>query len=143
MHMDIYWLGHGCFRLRGSEATVITDPAAPSTGYKIGKLPAEIVTLSSEDPQSSYLQAIQGEPKVLRSPGEYEIAGVMMNGVPTPPDPKAPQVRNTAFVFEMDDVRIVHLGNIAQIPHADDVETMGGADVLIVPIGGGMVLDVA
>ena len=33
--MEIYWLGHGCFRLRGKEATVLTDPCAPTTGYKI------------------------------------------------------------------------------------------------------------
>jgi L-ascorbate metabolism protein UlaG (beta-lactamase superfamily) len=141
--MDIYWLGHGCFRLRGRDATVVTDPCAPSTGYKISRIAADIVTLSSEDPQSNYLQAIQGEPKLLRGPGEYEIADVMIAGVATPPDPKVPYSRNTAFIIELDDVRICHLGNIAQIPHADDVETMGGADVLIVPIGGGHVLDIA
>lgn len=141
--MDIYWLGHGCFRLRGRDATVVTDPCAPSTGYKISRVAADIVTLSSEDPQSNYLQGILGEPKLLRGPGEYEIAGVMIGGVATPPDPKVQYSRNTAFIVELDDVRICHLGNIAQIPHTDDVESMGGADVLIVPIGGGNVLDVA
>src|SRR5512135_1126380 len=141
--MDIYWLGHGCFRLRGRDATVITDPAAPSTGYKIGKLPADIVTLSNDSPESSNLAAIQGEPKVLNGPGEYEIAGVLISGVRTPADPKQPGLRNTAFVIDLDDVRICHLGNISMVPHTDDVETLGRADVLIVPIGGGSVLDVA
>ena len=69
--MDIYWLGHGCFRLRGKDATVVTDPAAPTTGYRISKVAADIVTLSSNDPESSYVQGIQGEPKLLSSPGEF------------------------------------------------------------------------
>jgi L-ascorbate metabolism protein UlaG (beta-lactamase superfamily) len=141
--MDIYWLGHGCFRLRGRDATVVTDPASPSTGYKIGRIPADVVTISNSSPESNNLGAIQGEPKVLEGPGEYEISGVLISAIRTPNDPKnSDPARNTAFVFDLDDVRICHLGNIAMVPHQDDFETLGRADVLIVPIGGGNVLDV-
>ncbi|HEY7465732.1 MAG TPA: MBL fold metallo-hydrolase, partial [Dehalococcoidia bacterium] len=52
--MEIYWLGHGCFRLRGRDATVLTDPCPPSTGYRIGKVNADIVTISRNHPESSY-----------------------------------------------------------------------------------------
>jgi L-ascorbate metabolism protein UlaG (beta-lactamase superfamily) len=79
--MEIYWLGHGCFRLKGRDATIVTDPCPPFTGYKLGKLSAEIVTASRKnDPHSSYLQAFTNEPKVIDGPGEYEIAGVLMSG---------------------------------------------------------------
>ena len=67
--MEIYWLGHGCFRLKGRDATVVTDPAAPTTGYKIGKVAANVVTISRNLPENNYVQAIQGEPKVLNGPG--------------------------------------------------------------------------
>jgi L-ascorbate metabolism protein UlaG (beta-lactamase superfamily) len=138
--MEIYWLGHACFRLRGRDAVVLTDPAPPSTGYKVGKLNADLVTISQDVPENSYRQALSNEPKYLTGPGEYEIAGVLVTGVRTGKhaDDKS---RNTAFVIDLDDVRVCHLGNIAQVPHADDVEALGGADVLIVPVGGGKVLD--
>ena len=141
--MEIYWLGHGCFRLKGRDATVITDPAAPSTGYKIGKLAANVVTISRDLPENSYLQAIQGEPKILRGPGEYEIAGVLITAVRTEREPAGGKNRNVAYVMDIDDVRICHLGDISEVPHADDAEALSAADVLLIPVGGGTVFNAA
>ena len=44
--MDITWLGHSCFKLKGSHATVITDPYSPEIGYSLGKLTARAVTVA-------------------------------------------------------------------------------------------------
>jgi L-ascorbate metabolism protein UlaG (beta-lactamase superfamily) len=143
--MEIYWLGHGCFRLRGKEATVLTDPAPPSTGYRISRVAADIVTISRNHPDSNYRQAVSGEPKYVTGAGEYEIAGVLMNAVRTDHDPPAGggATRNVAYVVDLDDVRICHLGSIKKRPTADDVEVLSTADVLIVPVGGGEVMDAA
>ena len=141
--MEIFWLGHGCFRLRGRDATVVTDPCPPTTGYRIGRVTADIVTISGEHPDNNYRQAISGEPKYLASPGEYEIGGVLLNGVGIDQGSAASDGsrRNVAFVIDLDDVRVCHLGNVTKAPHGDDVETLGAADVLIVPVGGGHSLD--
>jgi L-ascorbate metabolism protein UlaG (beta-lactamase superfamily) len=142
--MEIYWLGHGCFRLRGRDAAVLTDPCPPSTGYRIGKVNADLVTISSEAEESNFRQAVQGEAKFLTGPGEYEIAGVLVTGVRThAARGAAEQGRNVAFVIDIDDITVCHLGNITQAPAADDVEALGSADVLIVPVGGGGALDAA
>jgi L-ascorbate metabolism protein UlaG (beta-lactamase superfamily) len=141
--MEIYWLGHGTFRLRGKEATVVTDPAPPSTGYKIGKIAADIVSISSDDPDVNNRAAIQGEPKFITGPGEYEIGGVLLTAVRTNHDKGADGRKNVAFVFDIDDIHICHLGSIDQVPHADDVEFLGAADILLLPIGGGKTLNVA
>lgn len=141
--MEIYWLGHGCFRLRGRDATVVTDPCPPPTGYRIGRVAADIVTISRNHPESNYRQAITGEPKYVSGPGEYEIGGVLMTGVLTAHEPRqagGPR-RNVAYVIDLDDVRVCHLGSIAKRPSADDVEALSAADVLIIPVGGGQVLD--
>jgi len=144
--MEIYWLGHGCFRLRGREATVVTDPCPPATGYKIGKLTGEIITVSRKnEPNASFFQALTNEPKVINGPGEYEIAGVLMTGVRTdhdPPSDTGPS-RNVAYVMDIDDIRICHLGRMSRRPAADDVETLSAADVLLVPVGGDSLLDAA
>jgi L-ascorbate metabolism protein UlaG (beta-lactamase superfamily) len=137
--MEIFWLGHGCFRLRGRDATVLTNPCPPSTGYKLNKVTADIVLVSRRTPENDYRAGVAGTPKYVQGPGEYEIAGVLIEGVHT--DPPTRQPRNTAYVFDLDDVRVCFLGDIAQVPAADEVESLAAADVLIVPVGGGGALD--
>ncbi len=144
--MEIYWLGHGCFRLRGRDATVVTDPCAPVTGYKIGKIAADIVTVSHDSPEANYREAITGEAKFLSGPGEYEISNVLITAVATESgspasDGTGATQRNVAFVIELDDVRIVDLGKVSEVPTTDSAEVLSGADVLILPVGGGEVLD--
>src|SRR3990170_1132751 len=58
--MEIVWLGHSCFRIRGREATVLTDPCPPASGYAIGKPTADIVTISHRHDNHSYLKAVAG-----------------------------------------------------------------------------------
>jgi L-ascorbate metabolism protein UlaG (beta-lactamase superfamily) len=140
--MEIYWLGHGCFRLRGRDATVVTDPCPPSTGYKIGRVNADLVTISRNKPDSSYRNAITGEAKFLEGAGEYEIGGVLVTGIDT--DRKARDDgfgRNVAYVLDLDDIRVCHLGDITTVPSGDEVEELSAADILFVPVGGGPVLN--
>ena len=140
--MEIYWLGHGCFRMRGRDATVVTDPCPPATGYKIGKINADIVTISRNHPESSYREVVNGEAKFLTGPGEYEIAGVLITAIDTDrADRPDGHSRNVAYVIDIDDIKICHLGDIARTPTGDEVEEMAGVDILMVPVGGGRVLD--
>ena len=135
--MEIQWLGHGCFRLRGRDATVLTNPCPPTTGYKIGRVNADVLTISRNLVESSYRQAAP-DAKVLTGPGEYEIAGVLITGVGTDHE-DGKRAQNTAFVIDIDDVRVCHLGDITQVPSGDDIEALSAADVLLVPVGGGRV----
>jgi L-ascorbate metabolism protein UlaG (beta-lactamase superfamily) len=142
--MEIYWLGHGCFRLRGRDATVLTDPCPPSTGYKIGKVNTDIVTISRDHPESSHRAAAAGEAGFLDSPGEYEIAGVLITAVDTDrADRDDGFSRNLAFVVDIDDIKVCHLGDIQRVPSGDEVEELSGVDILMVPVGGGRVIGAA
>jgi len=47
--MEITWYGRACFRLKGREATVITDPCPPSTGFVAGKHDVDLLTISPLD----------------------------------------------------------------------------------------------
>jgi L-ascorbate metabolism protein UlaG (beta-lactamase superfamily) len=139
--MEIYWLGHGCFRLRGRDATVLLDPCPPSTGYKIGRVPADLVTISRNHPESNHRDAAQNEPKFVERPGEFEIAGVMVTGIATDEkDRDDGYSRNIAYVVDIDDIRVCHLGDLQQVPTGDEVEELS-ADILLLPVGGGRVLD--
>ena len=142
--MEITWLGHSCFRLRSRDAAVITDPCSPATGHSIGKLTADIVTVSHDHPGHNYLKAVTGTPVVITAPGEYEVAGVFITGIATYHGGRkgSPRSKNTAYMIEMDNIRLCHLGDLGHLPTTEQVEGMSGADVLFVPVGATNTIDV-
>lgn len=141
--MDITWLGHSCFRIRGKEATIVTDPCPPSTGYNIGKVTADIVTISHDHENYTYLKAISGKPTIIDQPGEYEISEAFITAVTTYQDASkgAERGKNLSFIIEMEGLRVCHLGNIGHTPTAEQAEEMTGVDVLLIPVGGGDTID--
>jgi L-ascorbate metabolism protein UlaG (beta-lactamase superfamily) len=136
--VDVTWLGHGCFRLRGRNAAVVTDPFPPSIGIKLGRLDAQIVTVSHEHENHAYFSAIPNARYRISGPGEYEVAGVGVIGFDTFHDAQHGEVhgRNTVYLIELDDVRVCHVGDLGHKLGDDHLETLGNVDVLLVPVGG-------
>jgi len=136
--MDISWLGHSCFRIRGAQATVITDPYSPDLGYSLGKPTARIVTVSHQHHGHSYLKGIGGEPKPLTGPGEYEISGVLIIGMTTFHDREKGRKKgkNTVYLMEVDEVSVCHLGDLGHVLTTEQVEELENVDVLLLPVGG-------
>ena len=141
--MEITWLGHSCFKLKGKQSTVITEPFSPAIGYTLGKVTADIVTVSHPHPGHSYVQGVADEPRILKSPGEYESGGVLTVGVHTFHDngKGAQRGKNTAFVIDVDDVMICHLGDLGHVLTAEQVAEIDGVDVLLIPVGGVSTID--
>ena len=136
--MEITWLGHSCFRLRGREAAIVTDPCAKSTGYSVGRPAADIVTVSHDHPGHNNVAAVAGSPLVVQGPGEFEIAGVLIMGIRTyHDDEKGERMgKNVAYVLELDDLRVCHLGDLGHVPTPEQVEELSGIDILLAPVGG-------
>ena len=136
--VDINWLGHSCFRIKGSHGVIITDPYPPDLGYSLGKPTARIVTVSHQHPSHSYVQGISGEPRQVIRPGEYEISGVLIIGIATFHDAVGGRNRgkNTVYLMEVDGVSICHLGDLGHVLTAEQVEEIGDVDVLLLPVGG-------
>ena len=136
--MDVTWLGHGCFRLRGRGAAVVTDPYPPTIGLKLSRMDAEVVTVSHEHGNHSYTQVVRDGAYEIRGPGEYEVAGVSVIGVPTYHDAEkgAKEGRNTVYLIEIDDVRVCHLGDLGHKLDDAEAEAVATPDVLLVPVGG-------
>ncbi|MGH7763298.1 MAG: MBL fold metallo-hydrolase [Candidatus Dormibacteraceae bacterium] len=136
--MDVTWLGHGCFRLRGRGAAAVTDPYPPSIGLRLQRLDADLVTVSHEHENHNYTQVVRDPSYEIRGPGEYEVAGVSVVGVPTFHDSEkgAKHGRNTVYLIEIDDVRICHLGDLGHKLDDAEAEAVASPDVLLVPVGG-------
>lgn len=142
--MEISWLGHSCFQLRGKQVTLITDPYTPQQGSsqeeapRLGKINASIVTVSHNHPGHNNVAAVEGNPRVVQGPGEYEISDVLITGVASYHDDKRGKDRgkNTIYLIHMDDLVICHLGDLGHILQEEQLEEVADADVLLLPIGG-------
>ena len=141
--MEIIWLGHSCFRIKGKEVTLVADPYNESIGYSLGKLEANIVTLSHHHLGHSYVAGIEGNPKVLQGPGEYEVSEVFVTGIGTFHDSSRGEDRgkNTIYLIEMEEVRLCHLGDLGHALSPQQVEELGSVEVLFVPVGGVSTVD--
>jgi L-ascorbate metabolism protein UlaG (beta-lactamase superfamily) len=136
--LDVTWLGHGCFRLRGRAAAVVTDPYPPAVGLKLARMDAEVVTVSHEHDNHNFTQVVRDGAYEIRGPGEYEVAGVSVIGIPTYHDAEkgAKHGRNTVYLIEIDDVRVCHLGDLGHKLEDAEAEAVTTPDVLLVPVGG-------
>lgn len=138
MAVEILWYGRTCFRIRGREGVVITDPVPAESGYKPGKLSGDIVTLSNVlDPTYGSADAVAGA-RALDAPGEYEIGGILVSGIGIR---RADGTRNLAFVVEIEGIRIGHVG----LPDAASLKPLpdglSDLDILLMPVGGGISLN--
>ncbi len=138
MAVEISWLGHSCFQIKGKQTTIVTDPYSPDLGYSLGEPAAQIVTVSHQHPGHNYLPGVSGEPRLITAPGEYEIAGVLIIGIATYHDAERGSKRgkNTVYLIEVDDIAVCHLGDLGHVLNMEQVEELGTVDVLLLPVGG-------
>ena len=142
---EFRWFGHNCFRIRAREATILTDPVGRNTGYVLPKQTADVVTLSHEHPGHANLDAVKPQFTTLRGPGEYEIHDVFVTGIRTYHDAAKGAERgyNTVYLIELEGMVVCHLGDLGHALTEEQAEAMANVDVLLVPAGGGTVLDPA
>lgn len=141
--MDITYLGHSAFKLRGKIATVVTDPYSSTVGFDLPKVSADIVTISHQHDDHNAFEKISGtsrrpEPYVIQAPGEYEVSGVGVFGWQTYHDDKEGKERgkNTIYIIHLDGLRICHLGDLGHVLSESQIHQIGEIDVLLIPVGG-------
>jgi L-ascorbate metabolism protein UlaG (beta-lactamase superfamily) len=143
--MQITWYGHSCFRLRGRSGTVVADPYGPDIGYKLPRIRADIVTVSHDHPDHANVKALRGKPTIISGPGEYEIKGIFVIGIPaySRGTAKTPGIQNTVYLLNLEGVTVCHLGDLRRVPTQSQVEELGDVDVLLIPVGDGTTLGAA
>jgi len=141
--LEITWYGHACFRLREGGVTIVTDPYDKGLGYTLPRLRADVVTISHTTPGHASVDLVKGDPKILSGPGEYEVKGVFITGIPTwhAHQRGRPDERNTVFLFDFDGLTICHLGDLGHLLSEEQIEAIGDVSVLLVPVGGRRTLD--
>lgn len=142
--MNIKWYGHSCFLLTSETGvSILTDPPSPDTGYSVHDVECDAVTVSHAHFDHNYVEAASGSPVVIDGLGEYDVKGVKVVGFPALHDKEGGKLRGAVvmYLFEMDGIRILHAGDIDQLPLTEQIEAIGPVDVLLVPVGGNYTFD--
>ncbi|HEX3433673.1 MAG TPA: MBL fold metallo-hydrolase [Solirubrobacteraceae bacterium] len=150
--MRVEWFGQSAFRLDGGGKTVAIDPFGDMSALSgargiqwdypaIAGLEPDLLLVTHEHVDHNGVEAIDGEPHTLRS-----TAGTLQSplgevvAIASEHDDSAGTERgpNTIFVFELDGVRVCHMGDFGQGELREQQATaIGEVDLLFVPVGGG------
>ena len=138
--MDISWLGNSAVRIQSGQTAVLTDPYYAADGWTMPNTSADIVTISLDHPRHANANAVNGSPRVLRGPGEYEIANFYISGIGTPfgnaEDRSARQV-NTVYMMRAEGLRVCHAGAVVPALTSRQLDELNNIEVLVVDAGGG------
>lgn len=121
---------------------VAANPINKSHDGKAPKFGADIALVSERIPAMNGVENVSFGAKeafVIDTPGEYELSGVFIKGLPS----EGPRgLVNTIYTVMLEGMQVVHLGGLALEKLAPEVlEEIGSPDILIVPIGGEDSLD--
>ena len=142
--MKIEYLGHSCFKLTESTGTtVITDPYQ-KVGYEMVEgQTADAVTVSHAHFDHDNVQAVSGNPSILRKEGFYQLPGVEVRGIKSYHDTNEGKLRgeNVIFKIRMDGLDICHMGDLGEECSAELLEMLLPVNILLIPVGGPYTID--
>ena len=136
--MKIKWIGHACFLIEGKAGRILTDPYNEKIPYRPPDFAVDVVTVSHEHFDHNAVERVQGSPVVLRGEGPHEACGISFRGIASFHDQEQGKSRgeNTIFVFEIEDIRLAHLGDLGAPLTAEQATALADVEVLFVPVGG-------
>ena len=145
--MQVRWLGQSAFALNGAR-TVVIDPFAESERMRargfayppIEGLDADLVLVTHDHTDHNGVDAIGGNPQVVRAAGRTDTPVGEVLGIASEHDAAAGTERgaNVIFVFELDGIRVCHFGDFGQTDLRPEQEhAIGRPDLLLIPAGGG------
>jgi len=145
--MKLQLLGHACFLITSNGgAKIICDPYKYlGLGLKYDKigLSADIVTKSHGHGDHSAVDEVEGNPTIVDSAGKTQVKGIEITGITCYHDEMQGSQRgaNIIFCFDIDDMRLCHLGDLGHRLSDKQLADIGQVDVLLIPVGGKFTID--
>lgn len=134
--MHISWLGTTAVKLIArplSEDVLITiDTYKPEKGNFPRSFTPNIALFTRGDKE---MATLSGDPFILTAPGECEVKGVLISAIP------GDAANTTILRLDAEQLSVGHLGLIKKALTNEQLEMLGGVDILFVPVGGGKTYD--
>lgn len=142
--MTITWYGQSCFRIDAREAVIAIDPYGKEIGLTPPRFQTDIALVTHAHPDHANTDALAGTPTLITGPGEYEVKGVAVRGIPSFHDRNEGSERglNTIYRIITEEMTLVHLGDLGEASLRDEtLDAIGDVDILFVPVGGTYTID--
>jgi L-ascorbate metabolism protein UlaG (beta-lactamase superfamily) len=141
----LQYFGHNFFQITTDKGTkIVTDPLAPGM-YPTPSLTPHAVTIGREHPNHNYVQLAQGNPLILRgltangadwNRVRTTVREVSISNIPIYQNGVVGALKGAAFLFELETLCIVHLGDLSHTLTPEQLQQIGRVDIALVPIGG-------
>lgn len=144
--MQIFWHGYSSIRVEGksedADVTLLTDPYENESSLRFPRtLAPDILALSHQDRSRFNLTSVQGTPHIISDPGEYEVKGVFVHGLQDPSVAGGTTHRDILYHVTIEGVAIGFIGQLKRKLTDRELEEMEHIDILLLPVGGGPVMD--
>ena len=145
--MKLKWYGHAAFRITSDAGfSIITDPYTPEiSGYEPITESADLVITSSDDDESHCrADLIPGMPtavnalRVAEHGGEQMVNGITIQAMETREMEEHPYHapgQNAMYRFEVDGIRIAHMGDVGNPLTERQIEFYEDVDLLLALTG--------
>lgn len=139
---------HGAASIKAQfgDTVLIFNPPSKSSNGKSLRYQADIALVSINHSDMNGTDSIsskkEGELFVIDGPGEYEIGGVFIKGLPSHSEYGGREEINTIYKVVLEGMTLIHLGGLKQNNLSNEVlEEIDSANILFIPIGGNGVLN--
>lgn len=151
--ITIAWYGHAAFLITSPKGVrVLTDPYPGNLGYGNRRFSADIVTVSHEHFDHNSVASVEGDPVALRGldgSGGWASASKTVDDVTVSAiggsyhdaEQGSKRGKNSFFLIEAGGLRLLHLGDLGEVPSKELVDKAGRVDVLFIPVGGFFTID--
>ena len=147
----IQYFGHNFFLITTSKGTrIVTDPLGPGW-YPTPNITGDIVTVGKEQFNHNAVQIVRGNPIILRGLRDFgaswntvsmSFKDTYIYNVPIHQNAEYMEgVHGSAFVFDLGNLCIAHLGDLSQKLNEQQIKAFGKVDVALTPIGGRRTMD--
>lgn len=150
--VKIRWHGQSFFEIISSKGTrIVTDPHNLEAFPVPPGIQADLITMSHAHNDHSFVSSVQNyqKAKILAgwvrrgqktdwNPIDQKFRDVHITTVGTYHDDSngSERGKNTVFIFDVDGMRIVHLGDLGHLLNDAQLKAIGKVDVLMIPVGG-------
>ncbi len=138
--MIITYFGAEFFKVQFGDITLAFNPISKDSSLKPSRFGADIVFVSALHPDFNGIEQVthgDKKPFVVNGPGEYEVRGVFIKGLPSESLFGGEQLVNTIYTVSLENMNICFLGalNTPELKN-ETIEALDEIDILFVPIGG-------
>ncbi|MEG0774600.1 MBL fold metallo-hydrolase [Clostridium sp.] len=138
--ITIEYFGHSSFGISNKDGMqIVTDPYDPMLGYKFPSISTNLLTVSHDHFDHNNVAAVESYEELINTTtGSFKVDDIKVKGISTYHDGEqgASRGTNTIYTYEINNIKVCHLGDLGHQLSKEQINSIGKVDVLMIPVGG-------